>query len=218
MDVQHCGSEGGPCTDCRQANANETCGVGGACANTCKGTTLSCPGVGGKPNCGSWDFESGTENWAIQHHYQPDVAANLTFSTSVAHKGSQSLSVGHTGEGFSNLIVQLCPSAAQVDLSQRRLLVDIYIVPSNAETIDMELELWLHTGAAPHTNDYDGSLSLDPDDGSSSNVPFRTWKTLMSTGTLQSTSGSGVTALELNFRTLNSSWAGTVYFDNVRIQ
>lgn len=204
--------------DCRQANANEICGVGGACANTCRGATLSCPGVAGKPNCGSWDFESGTEGWTVQRNFTSDSAGAVAVSSTIAHSGTHSLSLGHNGEGFSNVIVQLCPSSVQTNVSQYKVYADMYIDPSSSgadalmNNFNTELYVWVHTGSPPHTSDAPSGMYLDLTNGSG-DIPVRSWRTVVSTGTLPATTS----ALELQFRTYNTSWSGTVYWDNVRL-
>ena len=73
QDVAHCGTG---CLDCRQPNATAVCG-GTRAQTPAWGRPLSCPGTAGKPNCGSWDFESGTtEGWAL------DVTTDGTFVAS----------------------------------------------------------------------------------------------------------------------------------------
>ena len=217
-DVQHCGDG---CLDCRQANATAVCGAltSAQCANTCLGTTLACPGASVKPTCGSWDFESGTtEGWTnSSNKYNPDASAGQFGVSSAQHSsGTQALFIGHTNPGatpdaFSLTRIQLCPLGS-VDLSSKILSVSVYADPApGTSTADLNLEnncemfLWTYPSGGGYLNPENGTQTLK----------MRTWTRMdASLGTGPS---AVLTGLELQFRTYNTPWVGTVYFDDIRL-
>jgi hypothetical protein len=160
-----------------------------------------------------------TEGW-IPGSLIPNVSGgSFGVSTVLGNMSNASLFIGHTDDGFSNATVQLCPAGTQLDLSTKRFLVDIYAAPTAGPDLlnnfNMELFVWYHNGKGPdHSNDlFSGGSYLDLIDGTI-NLKARTWTTVRSTGTLI----AGISALEVQFRTYNGPWIGTVYFDNMRLE
>jgi hypothetical protein len=213
-DVQHCGPN---CNlDCTEANATAACGTGNQCANVCNHSTLNCP-ASAKPACGSWDFESGTEGWFnTSNKYGTDGSGGrFSVVTGTAISGSKSLAIGHVAntapgaDAYSLAKVTLCPSGAAVDLSAKTLSVSVYAQPdagtSTADlnlVFDCEMYVWGYPTGGGYLNPNNGSQLL----------PMNTWTTM--TAIL----GPGITDIEVQFRTYNNPWSGTIYFDDIRIQ
>jgi hypothetical protein len=136
-DVTRCGNG---CTDCRQPNANAACGTGDLCANTCTASafTLSCPSVGGKPNCSQWDFESGSsEDWQFGPVPAASNAATGALFTwnEQAASGGASLAIPYNNAGDVNRFVEiripLCAGGNVLDLSGKRLHWSFRMVPAD---------------------------------------------------------------------------------------
>jgi hypothetical protein len=226
-DLQHC-SDG--CFDCRQSNAVAACGSPSAmqCANACVGTTLSCPNVGTKPSCGSWDFDSGAAgNFAlgsVQGWYRATNIGSdgskgqFGVSTAVHKSGGYSLFIGNDNttvdglDAFSLFEIQLCPSGTPLDLSNKTITMNIYTDPTVGGTLnpagDAELFVWVQGAAAS------GGGYLDPQT-SDGLLQARTWTQLR---LASSSLGTGVTSIEIQFRTYNDAFKGTVYYDDITIQ
>ncbi|HVV17706.1 MAG TPA: hypothetical protein VHH90_10910 [Polyangia bacterium] len=191
------------------------------------GTTLSCPNVGTKPSCGSWNFDTGasgnfdqgsTQGWFLTTGFGADGAKGQFGVSPTVHKsGGYSLYIGNdnttSGTGaFSLFEIQLCPSGAALDLSNKTITMNIYTDPTIGGTLnpqfDAELFVWVQGAAAS------GGGYLDPQT-SDGLLPPRTWTQLK----LASPSlGTGVTSIEIQFRTYNDAFKGTVYYDDIAIQ
>lgn len=218
-DLQHCSSG---CFDCRQPNAVAACGSLNAtqCANVCMGTTLSCPNVGTKPSCGSWNFDSGgTEGWTLSTDFTTDPTTPFGVTTAQHSSGSYSFYIGNdntAGQGmdaFSVFSIQLCPSGAPLDLTGKTITMNVYTAPTVGGTLnpqfDAELFVWVKKGADIGNGGY-----LDPQTGDGL-LPPRKWTQL----SLATTTGLGVgiTGIEIQFRTYNDAFKGTVYYDDIEI-
>lgn len=144
----------------------------------------------------------------------------------------------------STTLVDLCPSSAGqlVNLGGRTFSMMVLIDPTpNANCVappprgtcdptttncgcddlllgfNSDMFLAVHNGINHGTDaSTDNQLTIDP--SATTPIPVRTWVPL--SGTLQAPPPSTTfgTAIEIKFRTYDSPWVGTVYFDNLRIQ
>lgn len=220
--VEDCGPS---CVDCTQPNATASCG-GSQCQNTCVGQSLTqwnsaCSGQNGKPACGSWDFETGTEGWSVTSlndiDGDPESSPSawdgtLTTSTSRKTSGSRSLAVGFDGNGSSDrwvvaLSVQLCPGGQALDLRNRTLKMDIYAQTASGSTAFQTNQMPNYIVTWNGSNYVAGGCDFDP-----STLPG------FFTGTCQFNSdNAAVTDVTIALR-VTPTWRGTLYMDNVRFQ
>jgi hypothetical protein len=211
-DTTHCAVTSTTCTDCTQANANAACG-GTGCNNTCRGTTLSCPGTGGKPNCGSWDFETGTQGWVAG----PGTVGAMTIRVSAAQRvsGTNSLAVtfsppflpdGSVTNGSYRIQVSLCGGSA-IDLRGKRLQAQIFIDADPENTLP-----------AASANTYDTPRAA-PVALNSVSLTTGVW-TSVTTDPLPA--GSGVSSetnigFEVDVKFGSSPTSGTIFFDDISV-
>lgn len=211
-DITHCAVTSTTCTDCTQANANAACG-GTGCNNTCRGTTLSCPGTGGKPNCGSWDFETGIQGWVAG----PGTVGAMTIRVSAAQhvSGTNSLAVafsppflpdGSVTNGSYRIQVSLCGGSA-IDLRGKRLQAQIFIDADPANTLPA-------AGADTYDAPRAAPVALN-------SVPLttRVW-TSVTTDPLPA--GTGVSSetnigFEVVVKFGSSPTPGTIFFDDISV-
>ncbi len=203
-DVAHCGPS---CLDCRQPNATAVCS-GTQCANICNGTMLSCPGVGGKANCGSWSFESGTtEGWSLDRSQSSQDASDGTISagTARAFTGVHALAMGFTGDGVSKydlrVTVTLCSNGAALNLS--------------GKTFHANLFLDRRTGSSLSSTGQTGTVQSGPVD----NLQFHDFSfddggQWIAIGV--PVTGPATTSFEI-ILPITVPWSGTVYLDDVQI-
>jgi hypothetical protein len=204
-DAAHCGST---CMDCRQPNATAAC-VNSQCQNTCTGYTFPCPGVAGKPACGSWNFESATtEGWVRGNYSGAQDAYNGLFTTRTrGMPSSRALVLGHAGDGVDTLAseikIRLCPSGQALNLSGRTLTLDVY-----AET----------TGGTPFTTAHGHNYFLT---FNGTTLVSGTCDFDMASDRLVTAScefyDTAITDVSLLMRVF-APWQGTFYFDNIRFQ
>jgi hypothetical protein len=103
--------------------------------------------------------------------------------------------------------VTLCPSGAALNLST--ISVNVYAEPdASTSTADLNLQfncemfVWGYPTGGGYLNPNNGTQMLK----------MNTWTPM--TATL----GPGITDVEVQFRTYNNPWSGTVYFDDIQIQ
>ncbi|HVT07709.1 MAG TPA: hypothetical protein VHO67_09630, partial [Polyangia bacterium] len=227
-DTQHC-SNG--CLDCRQPNATAACGPlnSNSCANTCLVSTLSCPGGSTKPSCGSWNFESGTnEGWSVATDFGDATGGVFGVTTEQHATGKYSLKIGHndpdaqgTFGAYSTFQIQLCPSASAIDINNKTISVSIYTDPKPDATAsgtltlnnDCEMYVWFKdsSGALTGKGGY-----LDAIDGTNM-LPPRMWRTL-SASFVGATLPPTTAYIVIQFRTYNDNFVGNVYYDDIKIQ
>src|SRR5262249_49482395 len=115
-----------------------------------------------------------------------------------------------TGDGShtSAIRIHLCPTGVTTDLTSKSLFVDLYLAPTTGGSLDptfnVEFFMQESNGQNPVTQQY-------LDDG----MPLTAGQWLLSRTNVLSGSG---TDIDIVFRTYNSPWVGTIYFDNIRIQ
>jgi hypothetical protein len=89
--------------------------------------TLSCPAVGGKPNCSFWDFESSSsEGWEFAPLGAASAAAGaLVTSTAQKTSGAASLAIAFDNGGdvdkYVEIRVQLCAGGNVLDLTGKQI-------------------------------------------------------------------------------------------------
>jgi hypothetical protein len=208
-DPQHCG---GGCVDCTQPNANPRC-MSGVCMNTCKGSTLTCAGVGGKPACGSWSFESSKdpmEGFTLDSASTTAYGGPLKVVNRRATNGTYSLAIpydngGNTSDGMVDVKFQVCPGGAALNLSNYLLSMDLYIETTSGPSFERNNgnyvlayngSEYVYGGCDSQTPDEDG-----PFDWECSSSSFPT---------------NAISTIVLRFR-MFVDWQGTFYIDNVRL-
>jgi hypothetical protein len=223
-DVAHCGAA---CVDCTQPNATASCGdtnadnINDGCVNTCAGFTLPCPGVAGKPACGSWDFESATtEGWTIWNQSGPDLTAapsayagNFMTRTSRRTTGLRALSVDVDGDGSDRYGIQfkihLCPGGQAFDLKQRKLHLDVY-----AQTLSGTYPFAYNDGVNYFLT-FNGSANVPFSPGADFNMASDEWVS----ATLDYGNNDPMVATDIVFWfRVFVPWRGTVFVDNVRFE
>jgi hypothetical protein len=160
-----------------------------------------------------------TEGWYLTTDLGADGSkGQFGVSTAVHKSGSYSLSIGNDNttssmDAFSAFEIQLCPSGAALDLTGKTITMNIYTAPTVGGKLnpqsDVELFVWVRGAAA------NGGGYLDPQTGDGQ-LPARTWtqlKLASPTGL-----GTGISSIEIQFRTYNDAFNGTVYFDDISIQ
>jgi hypothetical protein len=190
------------------------------CRNTCIG---ACPGVGGKPACGSWDFESSTpeglEIWNSSPGGSPTdppsaYSGSLTTSTQHATSGVRSLAIGFDGDGNSGtggrfgieLRIRLCPTGQALDLRGRTLRMDLYAATGSGSPA------FLHNDGAHYFEAYNGTqyfLGAGDFNAASDVAVSAEW-------TFPDDSFTA-TDIVFWFRAF-APWRGTVHVDNIRIE
>jgi hypothetical protein len=220
-DIRHCGTS---CADCTQPNATSVCtdtdGNGSEeCRNTCVGLTFACPGAGGKPACGTWDFESATvEGWYLSNTTpaanpldDPSAATgSITTSTQHATSGNRSLAIAHDGNGQESfglfVKIRLCPSGQALDLKGRTL------------TFDMFAETGSGSPAFTMADGHHYFISYNGNTEVTVQGDFDLGSDVLHTATYTfPTDDFTVTDIMFLFRVF-TPWRGTLHMDNVRIQ
>ena len=205
-------------------------GATGTCANMCAGSTFACPGSGGKPNCGSWDFESPAtsqpiEGWFEDSETDWDLArfngSGGVFTVSSAHAftNTHSLEIGHAllnGQGWSAARVHLCSGGQGVTLQSRTLSFGLFLEPDpgvgDIGVIFSEMNYQLFNGTTEV-----GLFTINDPQVGAEFWPSNQWISISTT--LNPADADGVvTDVSLAFRTFNQVWTGRVYFDNIQIQ
>jgi hypothetical protein len=210
VDGVHCGSS---CVDCRQPNANVSCAPSGgaaACSNTCIGTTLTACGVtGGKPSCGSWDFESGdpnNEGWAVDNALNGTQSAQsgpVHLSTGFAAKGTHSLAIPFNGDGINtntvNVEVSLCAGGQSIDVSGKTFQATLFLQRTSGSASGIQ------TGSAFWGPGFQNSYDFEFDDtnGPLNKIVF-------------SLTGS-TTYIAIRPGIAPNPWSGTVFIDDIQI-
>jgi hypothetical protein len=207
-DATHCGPG---CLDCRQPNATAVCG-GNQCANTCLGSTLACPAVAGKPNCGTWDFESGTsEGWMLDLATSGSFAASdgaITSSAARAVSGAHSLALGFSGDGQTKndvrIVVPLCAGGQSIDMSNKSFHMYVALTRSSGTPL-----------AAGFTS---GSVQYGPP----AQQGFIDYAFDNDSGQFLSIAGSfnagySSSYIEMYFD-ISVPWTGTIYIDDIEIK
>jgi hypothetical protein len=210
-DVKHCGSG---CLDCTQPNAAAACN-GTQCANTCTGKTLSCTPANGKPECGSWGFESGTvEGWSAANLAGVSSAWNgtLTSSTTKALTGTHALAIPFDDKGGYQ--------------TSGKYLVEVSIpVCSTGEAVTFNgspaigFNVFLLPGAGAGALGYsDGWLTLY--NGNTVLFSGGDWDNTVNAWAYHSVPATSltVTSMKLTFRIESQSgWKGTIFIDDLKL-
>jgi hypothetical protein len=130
-DLTHCGPS---CLDCRLPNANASCqNASGTwrCMYNCVGTPLACsPDPMGRPDCGSWGFESMTTEGITENIDPLNTSAldgSLTTSTAWSSSGTRSLAIPFNGNGESagrfmvQIKIPLCRTGSSAEVSAKQV-------------------------------------------------------------------------------------------------
>jgi hypothetical protein len=210
-DVTKCGP-GPSCFSCAQPNAIAACGSG-TCANTCRNSAylLSCPAVGGKPNCSEWQFDSGvTEGWILQPVAATSNASAgaLTSSMSTSTTGSGSLAIPFNNGGDSNkyveIAVKLCAGGNGVNLTGKTVRFSFHMDPPEPTGGGYNYVMSFATSALT------GGGGFGDFNGDSSG----TWKVLQTPIPPGNTSVAGI-GFHLQ---ATEAYSGTYYIDNITLQ
>jgi hypothetical protein len=209
QDVAHCGAG---CLDCRQPNATPVCG-GNQCANACVGATLSCPGIAGKPNCGSWDFESGTaEGWTLDLTTDGSFVASdgtIASSTGRASTATHSLALGFNGDGTSKnvvrIMVPLCSGGQAIDLTNKTFSMRVSLARLSGTTIPAHGGFGSAYWGPPMALTF---IDFEFDDSG---------QFLSITGTFSPNGANASTYIGLMFG-IDVPWTGTIYIDDIEIR
>jgi hypothetical protein len=204
-DVTHCGTA---CLDCRQPNATAVCN-GTQCANICTGSTLACAGIGGKPNCGSWSFESGTiEGWRIDTTQGSQDASDGTIvaSSTRSFTGTRSLAIGFSGDGVSKydlrVVVNLCSGGDALTLVGKTFHANLFLDRRTGSSLTGTGQTGtVQSGPASDLQFHDFSFD-DAGQWIPIGVPI---------------SGPATTYFEM-ILPITAPWSGTVYLDDVQIE
>jgi hypothetical protein len=218
-DVSHCGNG---CTNCVQPNANAACGTGNNCANSCKATfyTLSCPAVGGKPNCSQWDFESTVagEGWTLG----PVTAAlnasggPLSNSTAQHATGAAALAIPFNNGGDVNksvdVRVKLCAGGQAMNLEGKTLFWRVKMVPAPSTAVTGYNYLILYS-----TPDLSGGGGLlDHNSPSDANWHYGPYDSVAGTP-LSGSSYQQVTGIGFHLQQ-TVPYNGIIYLDDINIR
>jgi hypothetical protein len=175
----------------------------------CSGATLSCGG--GATSCGSWDFETGTEGWAVDPGHALGWDGRISSTTQRAALGSHSLLVGAKGSDYLDISVSLCGSGQAAMVSSfQKLSASMYLEPSPGQPIpDPDTQ----TSVAMHW--YFGTDSQSYVESEVNRLTAGVW--LPITGTI---GGSFQGMLKVNIQVYIAlpNWTGTLYLDNVRFE
>jgi hypothetical protein len=178
--------------------------------------TLACPGGGGKPNCGSWDFESGTDLWTLDSTVVSVNASNGTFGVTNARAfggSNSSLNLGFDNRNgqFSAAVairVRLCQSGQGLDLSGKTLSADLLLSRSSGTSLTQAF-----VGNDFYASYYSGSSSVGTSDFSYDLHDDGSWMPL----SLSISQQAAATDIVLVFR-IDSAWVGNLYVDHIQIQ
>ena len=219
-DTTHCGTTS--CVDCTQPNAKVACGTGSSCNNSCPFFTLPCGGSSGKPNCGSWDFESGgTDGWVVGNDPTiapyPSAAVGGTFSKASSPLGTNaSLGVHYVQTGFNTQVLTvsttLCTAGA--NLTGKSLSYRIYFDGPAYSTLTDGASLTVYTGGT-------SCVGTSPNNLPSGNSVVSRTAQFDGANSFSCNGGaisvSGVTTISIRV-SLDQAWDGYVYFDDIKIQ
>ena len=217
-DVAHCGPN---CVNCAQPNATASCG-GTQCTNTCNGYTFSqCASSGGKPVCGSWNFDSGSadnEGWSLG----PPRAGKIQGATSLGivqgPAGSKAAKVHYKDTANSEeMFLRFTTCGGGVNLTGKRLRFSIYLAgPATLFTADgYDVSVYSTSGANC------GGLSSDVP----TPLPVQQW-TQVTTGTFDNPLFADCTLINPNAASVNAIsihlkfdqlWEGDIYFDDIQV-
>ena len=186
-------------------NQIATCS-GSQCGNACRAgtTTLSCANpVSGRPACGSWTFESRTdEGWTLDTTVVNNAAtgAQLRAPPAGLNAGAFSVAVNIAGVGGGNMILggNVCPGGNTLNPGFLTFKVDVYV---QGPTAGLGGPGYVELYNGPTFVAWTGDLNLFAGQ-------WQTWSV--------STGGNAITRAELHASF--TSWTGVLYFDNLRLE
>jgi hypothetical protein len=195
---------GGLCTD-----TNGTCPMG----RSCVGSTCTCDiplTCGGSTVCGSWDFETGTENWTIDPLFSNGSDGTAPVSTTAQHHGAgtHSLSIGTNGN-YLDVGITLCGGQTSDMSTLYHASAWLLLVPDgNAPPLDRDADITFHW--------FFGTTVQDYFETNINTVPIGTWTRII--GNLASPRTDIIRInVELHAVPTVGPWHATFYLDEFRL-
>jgi hypothetical protein len=180
----------------------------------CVGSTCACDiplTCGGSTVCGSWDFETGTENWTIDPLVPSGSDGTAPVSTTAQHHGggSRSLAVGTVGGSTFDFGITLCGGQTSDMSTLHYISAWMLIVPDvGAPPLLTDAVITFHWYYGPNVGDY-----IETDVNS---VVPGIWTKIV--GNLAN-SHSDIERIdvELFVSPMMGTWHGITYLDEVRL-